>query len=81
MRKGWKIIADDGKMIDGAALKTVVTMIKDMEYQVSKSVSDCIIIIFIVQGFTVPDRITVKVAWTEDDLESILFIVSFGIFM
>ena len=43
MRKGWKIIADDGEMIDGAALKTVVSMIKDMECQVSKSISVCII--------------------------------------
>ena len=42
MRKGWKIIADDGEMIDGAALKTVVSMIKDMECQVSKSISCCI---------------------------------------
>jgi hypothetical protein len=43
MRKGWKIIAHDGEMIDGAALKTVVSMIKDMECQVSKNISDCII--------------------------------------
>ena len=43
MRKGWKIIADDGEMIDGAALKTVVSMIKDMECQVSKSITNCII--------------------------------------
>eukprot|EP00091_Calanus_sinicus_P004869 TRINITY_DN15231_c0_g1_i1.p2 TRINITY_DN15231_c0_g1~~TRINITY_DN15231_c0_g1_i1.p2 ORF type:complete len:165 (-),score=59.92 TRINITY_DN15231_c0_g1_i1:175-669(-) len=33
MRKGWKIIADDGEKIDGAALKTVVSIIKDMECQ------------------------------------------------
>jgi len=46
MRKGWKIMVDDGEMMDGSALKTVVSMIKDMEYQ----------------GFAVPDRITVKVA-------------------
>merc|ERR1712106_292195 len=45
MRKGWKIMADDGEDMDGSALKTVVTMIKDMECQ----------------GFAVPDRITVKV--------------------
>ena len=63
MRKGWKIIADDGEMIDGAALKTVVSIIKDLEYQVSKSISGCISFIFlIVQGCAVPDRITVKVA-------------------
>ena len=33
-RKGWKIMADDGQPIEGPALKTVVGMIKDMEYQV-----------------------------------------------
>ena len=43
MRKGWKIIADDGEMIDGAALKTVVSIINDMECQVSKNISGCII--------------------------------------
>ena len=47
MRKGWKIIADDGEMIDGAALKTVVSMIKDMECQVSKSISGCICFILL----------------------------------
>jgi len=46
LRKGWKIMADDGEIINGAALKTVVSMIKDMECQ----------------GCAVPDRITVKVA-------------------
>merc|ERR1711970_1082616 len=46
LRKGWKIMADDGEVINNAALKTVVTMIKDMECQ----------------GCAVPDRITVKVA-------------------
>jgi len=45
VRKGWKIMADDGEEIDNSALKTVVTMIKEMECQ----------------GFAVPDRITVKV--------------------
>ena len=35
LRKGWKIMADDGEIINNAALKTVVTMIKDMECQVS----------------------------------------------
>jgi len=45
MRKGWKIMADDDQMIDNKALKTVVTMIKDMECQ----------------GCAVPDRITVKI--------------------
>merc|ERR1712106_1051657 len=45
MRKGWKLMADDGEDMDGSALKTLVTMIKDMECQ----------------GFAVPDRITVKV--------------------
>merc|ERR1712106_400563 len=34
-RKGWKIMADDGHSIDGLALKTVVSMIKDMEFQVN----------------------------------------------
>ena len=33
-RKGWKIMADDGQPIEGSALKTVVGMIKDMEFQV-----------------------------------------------
>ena len=33
-RKGWKIMPDDGHSIDGTALKTVVSMIKDMEFQV-----------------------------------------------
>ena len=33
-RKGWKIMADDGQPIEGPALKTVVGMIKDMEFQV-----------------------------------------------
>merc|ERR1711970_1606810 len=33
LRKGWKIMADDGEVINNAALKTVVTMIKDMECQ------------------------------------------------
>merc|ERR1712106_735803 len=44
-RKGWKIMADDGHNIDGSALKTVVNMIKDMEFQ----------------GFTVPERISIKI--------------------
>lgn len=44
-RKGWKIMADDGQTIEGSALKTVVGMIKDMECQ----------------GFSVPERITIKV--------------------
>merc|ERR1719147_90006 len=46
LRKGWKIMADDGEIINNTALKTVVSMIKDMECQ----------------GCAVPDRITVKVA-------------------
>merc|ERR1712055_235717 len=44
-RKGWKIMADDGHNIDGSALKTVVSMIKDMECQ----------------GFAVPERISIKI--------------------
>jgi len=44
-RKGWKIMADDGHSIDGSALKTVVSMIKDMEFQ----------------GFAVPERISIKI--------------------
>merc|ERR1712106_202495 len=44
-RKGWKIMADDGHNIDGSALKTVVNMIKDMEFQ----------------GFAVPERISIKI--------------------
>ena len=38
-RKGWKSIADDGHSIDGSALKTVVSMIKGMEYQVAKTLN------------------------------------------
>jgi hypothetical protein len=38
-RKGWKIIADDGHSIDGSALRTVVSMIKDMECQVPKIIN------------------------------------------
>ena len=38
-RKGWKIIADDGHSIDGSALRTVVSMIKDMECQVEKIIN------------------------------------------
>ena len=34
-RKGWKIMADDGHSFQGSALKTVVSMIKDMEFQVT----------------------------------------------
>lgn len=44
-RRGWKIMADDGGMVDGVALRRVVTIIKDME----------------LQGFAVPERITIKV--------------------
>ena len=33
-RKGWKIMSDSGEILDSAALKTVVGMIKDIEYQV-----------------------------------------------
>ena len=40
-RKGWKIMADDGHSIDGMALKTVVSMIKDMEFQVQYSYLSC----------------------------------------
>ena len=62
LRKGWKIIADDTEMMDGAALKTVVSMIKDMEYQVRITMSNFSILIFhIVQGCAVPDRITITV--------------------
>ena len=38
-RKGWKIIAYDGHSIDGSALMTVVSMIKDMECQVAKTIN------------------------------------------
>ena len=34
-RKGWKIMPDDGQLMDGEALRRVVNMIKDIEYQVS----------------------------------------------
>merc|ERR1712106_850131 len=43
-RKGWKILAEDGNSIDGSALRTVVSMIKDME----------------TQGFAVPERISIR---------------------
>lgn len=43
-RKGWKIMPDDGHIIDGSALKTVVSMIKNLEFQ----------------GFAVPERISIK---------------------
>ena len=33
-RRGWKIMADDGEMVDGLALRRIVTIIKDMELQV-----------------------------------------------
>ena len=38
-RKGWKIVADDGYSIGGSALMTVVSMIKDMECQVAKTIN------------------------------------------
>ena len=38
-RKGWKIIADDGHSIDGSALRTVVSIIKDMKCQVPKTIN------------------------------------------
>merc|ERR1712062_883672 len=45
-RKGWKIMPDDGEQsIDGSALKSVVSIIKDME----------------MKGFAVPERISIKV--------------------
>merc|ERR1711892_1057690 len=44
-RKGWKIMADDGHNIDGSALKTVVNIIKGMEFQ----------------GFAVPERISINI--------------------
>jgi len=45
-RKGWKIMPDDGQQnIDDSALKSVVSIIKDME----------------LKGFAVPERISIKV--------------------
>merc|ERR1712088_864936 len=44
-RKGWKIMTEDGETLDSNALKTVVGMIKEIEYQ----------------GLAVPERITIKV--------------------
>jgi hypothetical protein len=35
-RKGWKIMPDDGHSLDNEALRRVVSMIKDIEYQVDK---------------------------------------------
>eukprot|EP00088_Acartia_fossae_P068926 TRINITY_DN8856_c0_g1_i1.p1 TRINITY_DN8856_c0_g1~~TRINITY_DN8856_c0_g1_i1.p1 ORF type:complete len:219 (-),score=72.68 TRINITY_DN8856_c0_g1_i1:33-689(-) len=43
-RKGWKIMPEDGGEMDSEALKKVVSMIKDIEFQ----------------GFAVPERITIK---------------------
>jgi len=43
-RKGWKIMPEEGGEVEGAALKKVVNMIKDIEFQ----------------GFAVPERITIK---------------------
>lgn len=37
-RKGWKIMPDDGHSLDTEALKRVVNMIKDIEYQVSYTI-------------------------------------------
>ena len=34
-RKGWKIMTEDGETLDSNALKTVVGMIKEIEYQVN----------------------------------------------
>ena len=33
-RKGWKIMTEDGESLDSNALRAVVGMIKDIEYQV-----------------------------------------------
>ena len=38
LRKGWKIMPDDGEIINNTALKTVVSIIKDMEYQVCTNI-------------------------------------------
>jgi len=43
-RKGWKIMSEEGQQMDGDALRKVVNMIKDIEFQ----------------GFVVPERITIK---------------------
>jgi len=44
-RKGWKIMTEDGESLDSNALRAVVGMIKDIEYQ----------------GLAVPERITIRV--------------------
>jgi len=45
-RKGWKIMPDDEQQnIDASALKSVVSIIKDME----------------LNGFAVPERISIKI--------------------
>ena len=49
-RKGWKIMADDGHSFQGSALKTVVSMIKDMEFQVALSVRELSYLILILSA-------------------------------
>jgi len=44
-RKGWKIMTEDGESLDSNALRAVVGMIKEIEYQ----------------GLAVPERITIRV--------------------
>ena len=34
-RKGWKIMTEDGESLDSNALRAVVGMIKEIEYQVA----------------------------------------------
>ena len=56
-------MADDGNSIDGCALKTVVSMIKDMEFQVQQALVKIYSfdknISF--QGFAVPERISINI--------------------
>ena len=38
-RKGWKIMTEDGESLDSNALRAVVSMIKEIEYQANNSPS------------------------------------------
>ena len=65
-RKGWKIMADDGQAIEGSALRTVVGMIKDLEFQVRNHLlldhwNHRSVLSLAMQGFSVPERITIKI--------------------
>ena len=45
-RKGWKIMTEDGESLDSNALRAVVEMIKEIEYQVGRaSFAQCFVYI------------------------------------